>query len=319
MSQYSIVVAAHNHARQLLEVLLAIRQRCQAGEVLVIDNASSADLRGVLALAQLPNARLIRLEEHSSLACVLNVGVDSATHDFVLLLHGDVVLTSNPSGAVELLHQQPELGVIGGKLFARGGQPRRLLHAGYLIGRGRVGVQTRGFLEWDRYAAMQEVAAVSSACMLLRRTDVRFDERYWFCLEDVDICLQYAQRGFGVVFVPELQAIDLQAAGLQQRHSDVEWASRELNSHLLHHERWCSDRPLDEWPRQVGVRGLAAKEYLEGVSRRFPLETGLPGDTAAKLRSMALDAPREPATREGLKGPELPKHDQDVRQQHQRV
>src|SRR5206468_5572173 len=96
MTSYSIVVAAHDHPRPLLGVLLHIRQHASPSEVVLVDNASSAALNAVPVLARQP-VRHIRLSEHVSLGAALNAGIDAAAHDLVLLLHGDVLLQTDPA------------------------------------------------------------------------------------------------------------------------------------------------------------------------------------------------------------------------------
>ena len=55
--------------------------------------------------------------------------------------------------------------------------------------------------------------------------------------------------------------------GATEHAGDMVWMARGLASHLLYHERWCSDLPLQQHPRQDAVRGAAAAEYLADVDR----------------------------------------------------
>lgn len=252
MSRYSVVVVAHDHPRQLLQTLLALRKHGQPSEVLVVDNASGSDLSGIIKVAQLPS-RHRRLPDHRSLGAAFNVGLDMVESDLILLLHGDVLIETDPEAGVEFLDRQPDVGIVGGKLFQNTAPPRRVLHAGYNVGRGRVSPRSIGHLEWDRFHDSADVAAVSDACMMVRRTELRFDERYWFRLEDVDLCYQYQQRGYRVVVLPTLQAIHLESGGMSERREDLDWAARQIATRWLYHERWCSDLPLDQHPLQLAI------------------------------------------------------------------
>ena len=248
---YSVVIVARDQPRQLLGTLLALRKHAQPDEVLLVDNASDGDLRGVAALSQLP-LRRIRLTEGVSLGAAFNAGIDAAARDFVLLLHGDVLLEADPAEGFRLFANSPDLGVAGAKLFQDAPPPRRLLHAGYRIAPGQTWATTIGRNEWDRYPATRAVDAVSDACMLLRRTDLRFDERYWFQLEDVDLCLQYRQRGYRILSLATVTAAHLEQGGFRERRTDPGWAARELATRWLHHERCCAAQD-GAWP--AGVRG----------------------------------------------------------------
>jgi GT2 family glycosyltransferase len=269
MSKYSIVVVARDHPRPLLAALLHIRRYARPGEVLLVDNASTVELGRVAALAQQPVHRL-RLTEHGSLGAALNAGIDAAAHDLVLLMHGDVLLQTDPVATVDWLERHSEIGIVGGHLLAEGPGQGRIVHAGYAMQRGRVAPKRlSNWVPGESPTPTEAVAAVNDACMLLRRTDIRFDERYWFTLEDVDLCHQYRQRGYGVVSSANLQAHDPSMGGAREKGADLTWMARGLASHLLYHERWCSDLPLDQHPRQPAVRGAAAAEYLRDVDRRL--------------------------------------------------
>src|ERR1051326_5207716 len=75
MSSYSVIVVARNHSRALLGTLLALRKCARPGEVVLVDNASDADLSNVAALSQLP-IRCQHLSEHQSLGAAFNAGLD---------------------------------------------------------------------------------------------------------------------------------------------------------------------------------------------------------------------------------------------------
>lgn len=274
MSRYSIVLVAPERARATLGVLLPLRH-ARPDEVLLVDTAPDRDLSGVVALSQLPVRRL-SVPEVGSLGAAYNAGLDAASYDAVLLLHR-VLLESDPAAAVESLRAQPDIAVIGGKIFSPGPTPRRLWQAGYRVGRGRVGPTPIGQSVWDTYHEVCEMAAVSGACMLVRRTEVRFDERYWSRLEDVDFCLQYRQRGYRVIFSPALRAIRLDSPPAWTRGHDAVSAGRRLASQWLYHERWCSDLPLAEHPRQTAIRGAAAVDHFREVDAPYVTDVREPG------------------------------------------
>lgn len=273
MAPYTVVVVAHDRPRQLLAALAALRLHARPAETLVVDNGSTVQLNGVIALSQTP-ARLIRLNEHQSLGAAYNAAIDAAANDVVMLIHSDLLLESDPAPVVSWFAQSATVGVAGGKLLEPGDEPRRITQAGYAAGRGRINPQPIAERAWDTFHAPRDVIAVSTACMIVRRTDVRFDERYWFCLEDVDLCHQYAQRGLETWFVPTLTATHLERGGARERASDPIWAQRRIISHMLYQERWCSTDRLDTHPRQPAVRGEAAAAYLSAVDaalrRRYP-------------------------------------------------
>jgi GT2 family glycosyltransferase len=280
MQDYSAVVVAPDNARQLLGGLLALRAHARPREVLLVDNASTADLSGAIRLAQLP-VRLLRLPEPRSPGAAFNAGLDIAAGDHVLLLRGDVLLEGDPRAAVALLERHADIGVVGAKLLEDGPAPRRVLHAGYDVGRGRLHPAVIGWRGQDHFHDPVDVAAMSDACMVVRRTEVRFDERLGARLADVDLCFQYGQRGYRVVFLPALQAAQ-RVGGAKVPADDLAWAARQLAAQFLYHERWCSELALEAHPRQVAVRGEAALAFLrqaEAAYRAPGPDSGFAGTT----------------------------------------
>jgi GT2 family glycosyltransferase len=247
---------------------LALRKQGQPDEVILVDNASDEDVQGVARVAQLP-LRVLRLPEHQSLGTALNAGIDAAAHDAILLLHADAMIESDPGVAVNWLQRHSKVGVVAARLFPQGDDPRPLLQLGYKTDRSRINPHPVAEKKWDTWRKPIAVEAVGTACTLIRRTDVRFDERYWFRLEDVDFCHQYAQHGWEIVTTPDLRATHLVDGGLKERQRSLEWAARQVASQLLYHERWCSDAPLTKHPPQAGVRGDVARDYYQQAALRL--------------------------------------------------
>jgi GT2 family glycosyltransferase len=264
MIRYSVILVAHDQPRLVLGALLALRKQSEPTDVVLVDNASTVEIGNIARLAQLP-ARTLRLPSHRSLGAAFNAGLDVAECNAVLLMHSDVVLQSDPAIGVRFLEEHPDVGVVGTKLFRPGEPPQRVVHAGYRLPQGRLGPIEVGWQQWDRFREPRDVDGVSDACMLLRRTDVRFDERYWFRLEDIDLCLQYQQQDYRVVFFPDVQAVHLMSGGAQARSTEPAWAERLLASQWLYHERWCSALPLGSHPRQQALRGGSAEEVHRSV------------------------------------------------------
>jgi GT2 family glycosyltransferase len=268
MTPYSVIIVAHEQPRQLLSSLVALRQHARLSEVLIIDNASSARLDGVVALSQLP-ARVIRLEQHASLGAALNVGIDAASHDLLLIMHSDVLIGADPQTAVDRVSDMADVGVAGGRLLRPGPHPRQVSHTYYRLGRGRINPELSRLRPADIRDTPMDVDAVPTACTIIRRVDVRFDERFWFRLEDVDLCLQYGQRRLRTIFDSDLVATHQENRRVEPRLCDPLWTERTIASHMLYHERWCSRYDLLEHPYQEAVRGPEASAYLAAVDERL--------------------------------------------------
>lgn len=259
---------ARDQPRQLLATLLALRKHGQPHEVILVDNASMSEVRGLVDISQLP-ITVVRLPEHTSLSGAFNVGLDAASNDLVLLLHGDVLVDADPAAGFTTLNRDESIGVAGAKLFQDAPPPRRLLHAGYRVGLGLNWSAPIGRMDWDTFQRPRVAGAVSDACMFVRRTGLRFDERYWFQLQDIDFCLQYRASGYRVMLLASVQAIHLEQGGLREQRVSPKWAAREIATRWLHHRRW-TDRPeAISKTFERAVRGDRASQYLRRVDQDF--------------------------------------------------
>jgi GT2 family glycosyltransferase len=134
-----------------------------------------------------------------SFSSINNELAEHATGEYLLFLNDD----TRPQSfwlyeMMSKIHRHPEIGIVGAKLLYG---PKRIQHAGIAFlneGPGNLGKAVlktfpEGFADQDRF-----YQAVTGACLLIRREDFetvnKFDERYWFCYEDIDLCLKVKFR-----------------------------------------------------------------------------------------------------------------------------
>jgi len=138
-----------------------------------------------------------------------NLGAEAAFGDYLLFLNDDVEAT-DPRWLHALMEhaEQPEVGVVGPRLLYPDG---RVQQAGmYLTERN--GRHTLRFADHDDLgpfgfaAAERNVAAMTGACMLMRRAAFGeiggFNEEHAVINNDVDICLRMWRAGLRVVYTP---------------------------------------------------------------------------------------------------------------------
>jgi hypothetical protein len=216
----SIVIVSFNSAGHIARCLRSVRD---AGEVVVVDNASSDDTCAVVT-REAPGVKLIRNECNSGFAAAVNQGIAATANPFVLLLNPDAVLKTSLQ---PLLDQclSPEVGAAGGKLIDESGQaqtgfnvrrfptPAALLFEALLVNRvwpsNPVNRRYR-CLDADM-EQLQDVDQPAGAFLMVRRDVLEqvdgLDERFypvWF--EDVDLCLRIRGAGYGIRYVPNCVA-----------------------------------------------------------------------------------------------------------------
>lgn len=144
-----------------------------------------------------PRVKLVeRGTTDGSFSSINNELVGFAKGEYLLFLNDDT--KPQPFWLFEMvtkIHRDPNnIGIVGAKLLYSKG---RVQHAGIAfipqgpanLGKAVLGSFPRGFADRDRY-----FQAVTGACLLISEKDFRliggFDPIYYFCYEDVDLCLK---------------------------------------------------------------------------------------------------------------------------------
>lgn len=147
---------------------------------------------------------------------------------------------------------QPDIGIVGAKLCYA---DDRTQHAGIAVGhpyfpkhmfsmRKRTDPGPRGIL-----AVSRDVTAVTSACMVLRRSVfgecAGFDERFSSDFSDIDLCLKAGARGYRIVLAADTELHHHESAtGNPLRESPDFKATKEMEIAALN-TRWLQDGPED--------------------------------------------------------------------------
>jgi len=111
----SVVIPVHNGARWVGETLDSIfQQSFQDFEVILVDDASSDDLRGSLLPYQDRRLQVIHLQQNVGVAGARNHGVALARGHFIGFCDADdLCLSSRFQQQIDYLNQHPEIGACG--------------------------------------------------------------------------------------------------------------------------------------------------------------------------------------------------------------
>ena len=197
-------------------------------EIVIVDNGSQdqGTLSFLTAIARDPRLRLLRREEEFNFGRLNNFAVGTVESEFVALLNNDLTII-NPEWLGEMVSQalQPGVGAVGARLI----YPNDTIqHAGVILGGGGVAAHAHKGLPranhgyFSRAILVQEVSAVTAACMVVRRNAYLeaggFDETHLkIAFNDVDFCLRLRQRGYRIVYTPyaELYHAESASRGLE--------------------------------------------------------------------------------------------------------
>lgn len=186
-------------------------------EVLILDNQTTClqTLRYMREVSKEDRVRVLRWDFPFNYSAINNFGAGHATGEVVGLVNNDIE-PINEDWLTEMVRHviRPEVGCVGAKLY----YPNDTIqHAGVILGMG--GVAGHGHKYFDRRAngyfarlhLVQNVSAVTGACLLVRKAV--FDqvggldqENLAVAFNDVDFCLKVREAGYRNVWTPFAEA-----------------------------------------------------------------------------------------------------------------
>lgn len=217
----------------------------QAGEVIVVDNASSDNSMQMLESSFGNNSRLkvVRNNKNLGFAAACNIGSEAATGEYLLYLNPDALLQENTVvKLVSGMEANSDVRMAGGLLL----NPDGTEQAG---GRRAVPTPWRSFVRafglsrfadrwpklfFDFYLHNKpvpdepiEVEAISGACMMIKRDAIEqvgyWDDGYFLHCEDLDLCMRFRLKGWKIIFVPDASVIHYVGLCSRSRPFFVEW------------------------------------------------------------------------------------------------
>lgn len=182
-------------------------------EILIVENNSTerATFELYKKLSENKKIHLVRWPKGFNYAAINNYGVKYARGEYLLLLNNDVRATISTGWLSEMLGvcERDDVGAVGAKLYY---PDNRVQSAGIVVGIG--GVAGSMFVDLPRgrsgymhkASIMQDMSAVTAACMLVKRTAFEqaggFTEELSVAFNDVDLCLKIGKCGFRIVYDP---------------------------------------------------------------------------------------------------------------------
>jgi GT2 family glycosyltransferase len=192
-------------------------------EIILIDNWSSGPAAEAFCTEQanLPKTSVVSVKQPFNYSVLNNIGARHARHDFILLLNNDVYV-KHPGWLRTMLNEclmNDQVAAVGAKLVYPNGS---IQHGGVVLGVGGVAdhafkgqsAKSHGYVM--RASAVQQISAVTAACMLVRKAAFEavggFDEEeLTVAFNDVDLCLKLTRAGWQIVFTPDVVAEHLES------------------------------------------------------------------------------------------------------------
>ena len=177
-------------------------------EIVIVDDASSDNSVARITPYLGNPVRLLRNRKNMGFGKTVNIGLQIAKGDIVVLLNMDTIVEdrwlSELAGA---MLSEEKIGVAGSKIFYMDG--KTLQHAGGIIDEiGRSYHVGRGELDKGQYDSLKEVEYVCGAAIGIKREllekigylDEGFIPLYY---EEIDFMMRVKRAGYKVIYVPK--------------------------------------------------------------------------------------------------------------------
>jgi GT2 family glycosyltransferase len=244
----SVIIPNRDHTDILKKCLDALRNASYKKiEIIIVENGSTeeATRRFYEELKKEGNVRIAVYDGGFNYSAINNLGVRSAAGEYLLFLNNDVYGTISPDWISEMLSvcERPDVGAVGAKLYY---PDDTIQHAGCVIGIGGIAANMFAGLPRSRSgymhkaSLMQDLTAVTAACMLMKRKTFEdaggFTEELAVAFNDIDLCLKAGRKGWRIVYDPyaELYHDESKSRGAEDTEEKVRRFQSEIEYMRTH-------------------------------------------------------------------------------------
>lgn len=219
------IIIVHYKTPELLKLCLsyinkAVEHDQLSSEIIVVDSQAQGSHADMLA-QEFPNVHYIPAKENTGYARGVNIGLRHAKGDYLFISQPDVFMPQR--GLKELIYylmQNPTIGLIGPRLLNFDGSFQQTFFKFYtpwtvLYRRTPLGMlpySQKKLASFQYYKKQpqksQEVDWLMGAALMTTKEALKkvgyMDERYFMYFEDVDWARSFWQKGYKVVYYPEV-------------------------------------------------------------------------------------------------------------------
>ncbi|HJC65017.1 MAG TPA: glycosyltransferase family 2 protein [Candidatus Blautia merdavium] len=202
-------------------------------EILIVENNSETEeiFAYYKELSKDPAIRLLKWKKEFNYSAINNFAAKKARGEYLLFLNNDTeVITEDWIQELLGICQRQGTGAVGARLYYG---DHTIQHAGTVIGIGGIAGHMFVNLPGERTgymhkaALIQDLSAVTAACMLVKREAFEevggFEEQLSVAFNDVDLCLRLREKGCLVVYNPyaELYHYESKSRGAEDSKEKV--------------------------------------------------------------------------------------------------
>lgn len=221
----SIIIVTYNSGGFICPCLRSLNAACAGfeSEIIIVDNGSS-DRTLEFVRTEWPGATILRNPANRGFAVANNQGARVSRGDFLLLLNADtVLLDENLQSALEYAERQG-VAILGPRMVGTDGALQRTWNmrnsvGSYLSDILSLATSSRRLRREPPSAPLAPVPVrfLLGAALLISRAAYEryglFDERFFFCCEERDLCLRCASAGERLIYFPQWSVLHYGGGG----------------------------------------------------------------------------------------------------------
>lgn len=236
------------------------------------------------------NVKVVYWKDEFNYSAINNYGVSFSKGEYILLLNNDTEMIE-PDSLKDMVGicQRKEVGAVGARLYY---EDDTIQHAGVIIGKG--GIAGHAFVDvpkekggyFNRIFAMQDVSAVTAACVLIRKSV--FDEVEGLyeglkvAFNDIDLCLKIRDHGYLIVYDPHavFYHYESKSRGMEDTPEKIARFNQEINTM---EKRWKHIYDKGDPYYNVNL-SLLVKDYTLKMPEELEREKQIKENKAKKYR-----------------------------------
>lgn len=231
MTKFSIIIPTWNTADITKKCVQTINKYIPNTQIIVVDNGSQDNT--VKDLKKYKNIKLIENKSNLGFSKANNIGLKSATADYIVFMNSDIELIDKSLiEMVNYLKKNKNIGLIGPKFLnpditpqASVFPPQTCLNAYKEFWLGKKEAYSKYIPKDDKPSL---VSFISGGCIAVNKkyfeTIGKWNEKYFFYYEDMDLCRQVTKSGKNIVYYPNCQIIHRHgASGQKIADSQNQW------------------------------------------------------------------------------------------------
>lgn len=250
----SIILVNYNGADVLTDCLNSVEKFIPRYnyEIIIVDNDSQDNSIDIIE-NKFPNIKLIKLSKNIGFGSGNNAGAKVAKGEFLFLLNTDTIITSNIlPHLIDLMEENPEVGIIGPKLLfpdgsfqisfspkisIKGEIEAKKLHS-YAQSPAKLNLLENNFQQ------IKEVDIVVGAAFFIRADLFHslggFDEKFFMYFEESDLCQRVKNAGYKVLYTPEVSLIHIRGHSVNKiaNKMAVEYRHSQIYYYQKHRPLW---------------------------------------------------------------------------------